>query len=282
MRPTPAPADSRPSPLLKGIRRPRKFSAIRRENVLAAMSPRRPSSSLEPFLGTYRIVWDSESNSYPRREIFKNNDPEDGLLELTRPKRAQAWPREHAAASSVVLRFCDSFLGADHTASHLKPALRPTPASASKSDSGSSSLLSPPSASPSLSRSSSRRSRPNTPSTSSSRNADSSSAHDPDGPPRFWQLDWDPSFPRLGFRHEGMDLTAAYGHALSFARVRDDRGFPFAVLDLRPASDQGGEGYITVVAKRVPDRFAREGLSEGERARLRMGEVQEGWVWDCC
>ncbi|OJT05592.1 hypothetical protein TRAPUB_3605 [Trametes pubescens] len=287
MRPTPAPADSRPSPLLKSTRRTKKFSAIRRENVLAAMSPRSPTTSLEPFLGTYRIVWDSESNWDPRHTIVDpaaERDPEDGLLVLTRPQRAQGWPREHAPSSSVVLRFCDSFLGADHTASVLKPSLHPTPTRvASDSDSpppSDPSLLSPlsaasPSRSPSSSSrspssASSLRSLPRAPSTSSGNSTTP-------GPPRFWHFAWDPSFPRLGFRHEGMDLTAPHGHALSFARVRDDRGAPFAVLDLAGAGvgAGGGDGCITVVAKRVPDRWAREGLSRGERERLGMVELDE-------
>ncbi|KAI0358534.1 hypothetical protein OH77DRAFT_1435104 [Trametes cingulata] len=258
------------------------------------MNPRCAASSLEPFLGTYRIVWDSHSNYDPRDVLFDDpRDPDDGLLTLARPQRAHAWPKEPVPSpSSVVLRICDSFLGTDRTASQLKPSPRPmlvsessesvdlpgsprslmalsSPASSSRS-----SLLRPALA-PSLSSSTSQQDK------------------DQDQTRRFWRFDWDPAFPRLGFRFEGMDLTAPRGHALSFAQIRDDAGRPFLVLDLRPAgwgsssshSGETGDGvegvghrggtYIMVVAKRVRDRYARGGLSDAERERLGMVELDE-------
>ncbi|KAI0373948.1 hypothetical protein BV20DRAFT_1049387 [Pilatotrama ljubarskyi] len=285
-------------------------NSIKRHKVLLIMNPRCAASSLEPFLGTYRIVWDSHSNYDPREALFDNDprgdrDPDDGLLTLTYPQRSQAWPKEPVSASSVVLRICDSFLGTDRTASQLRPSPRPvlvSESSASLNLPGSSpkSLLSEPHSSPASSSCSSLLRPAPTPSLASTRSFSAGSPSPSPSPSpfpsssdqehqehtrRFWRFDWDPSFPRLGFRFEGMDLTAARGHALSFSRIRDDAGRPFLVLDLRPtgwgASDAGewaegrSECYITVVAKRVADRYARGGLSEAERERLGMVELDE-------
>ncbi|KAI0775804.1 hypothetical protein BD413DRAFT_531723 [Trametes elegans] len=300
-----------PNPFLVGsvpstYRAPPSSNPIKKEKVFAAMNLRSAASSIEPFLGSYRIVWDSESNYDPRDVLFED-DLHNGLLTLTRPQRAYGWPKEPATPSSVVLRLCDSFLGTDRSASVLKPSPRPihgadrslsqrrrTP---SLSDSPSPPLSSPPSPSPPYAAPLSPHA--STPSLCSSRSSAPSRAarrtpeatREPEPARRFWRFDWDPSFPRLGFRFEGMDLSAPCGHALSFARIRDDRGHPFAVLDLRatatPEARGRGRGgavgeaaaveprYITVVAKRVPDTYAREGLSEAERARLGMVELDE-------
>ncbi|KAI0645788.1 hypothetical protein C8Q79DRAFT_1010695 [Trametes meyenii] len=300
-----------PDPLLdarKGTRR------INRDKVLRIMSSRCASSSLEPFLGTYRIVWDSHSNFDPRDVLLDSapadRDPCDGLLTLTRPQHAQGWPKEPTPSSSVVLRICDAFLGIDRTASFLKASPRPVPAASSSSSSLDTPSLSPVSlrSSASISRSSLLLPSGHSPYADSARtpasalNPSHSSSSLSIAAPSFrsildaggvWRFDWDPSFPRLGFRFEGMDLTAAHGHALSFSHIRDDRGCPFVVVDLRPAGwgEQGSDAgtgpagmrkgpdgelcSIVVVAKRVSDRYAREGLSEAERARLGMVELDD-------
>ncbi|KAI0633214.1 hypothetical protein C8Q77DRAFT_1157441 [Trametes polyzona] len=319
MRPAPSPTDPRPN-APKGIHwAKQKITPIKKENVLAAMSARSPTTTLEPFLGAYRIVWDSESNYDPRDVLFDDagtdRDPDDGLIILTRPQRAQAWPKEPAPSSSVVLRFCDTFLGTIRTASVIKPSPRPAPVADTLPAPFSSPSSSPLSSSPPSMYASSSRS-PSSVRTGTSR---STATDEDDGTGRFWRFDWDPSFPRLGFRFEGMDLTAPHGHALSFSRIRDDRGWPFLVVDLRPTGfgsargdgdmrvrcarkrdadsaerrssmlwvrgrdecgDRPGTGgeprpYITVVAKRVPDRYVREGLSDAERARLGMVELDD-------
>ncbi|KAI0663438.1 hypothetical protein C8Q70DRAFT_1050118 [Cubamyces menziesii] len=321
MMPQYSPADPRPVRARKGTRSTGYYT-IEKARVLQTMSLRCAASSLEPFLGTYRIVWDSESNYDPRDVLFAgpDRDPSDGLLTLSRPQHAHAWPKEPAPASSVVLRLCDSFIGTNRTASTLKPSPRPVPTSESSSSLGggapsqsTSSLLSsspaPSPLSPSFtssfvpplqSRSSASSSSLSTAASSSSRTGHAARTRS------FWRFDWDPSFPRLGFRFEGMDLTAARGHTLSFSHIRDDHGHPFAVVELRPTGwdDSEGDGveevmdeeeegewashravrrkrmfarkrqsYITVVAKRVQDQYSREGLSEGERERLGMVEL---------
>ncbi|KAI0675387.1 hypothetical protein C8Q78DRAFT_541583 [Trametes maxima] len=301
-------------PLLDAHKRTRR---INRHKLLRIMSARCPTASLEPFLGTYRIVWDSHSNYDPRdvlldhaRPAAADRDPCDGLLTLSRPQRAHAWPKEPTPSSPVVLTMCDAFLGIDRAASFLKASPRPVHAPAPTSSSSSSfSSLDTPSLSPASLRSSASASRSSllspfpTPSPSpspvsrpsSSLSIAAPSLRSPLAPGAgAWRIDWDPAFPRLGFRFEGMDLTAAHGHALSFSHIRDDRGCPFVVVDLRPAGwgEPGAEGrmgrrndrdtdtdtdgeqcYIVVVAKRVPDRYAREGLSEAERVRLGMVEL---------
>ncbi|KAI8992950.1 hypothetical protein BD414DRAFT_535539 [Trametes punicea] len=300
---------------LRACKGTRSKQIISKQRVLNAMNSRRPATSLEPFLGTYRIVWDSESNFDPRDVLFDgaqgDRDPCDGLLILTRPQRAQAWPKERPPSSNVVLRLCDSFLGTDRTASQLKPSPRPTPISesSSSSDMRSARAASPPSPfSTCLESNSSLRSSLSSASSSTTSSSSTTDVSRADHTRRFWRFDWDPSFPRLGFRFEGMDLTAPRGHALSFSHIRDDRGHPFAVVDLRPTgwgggADElgervslgggaesesylgrkrdsgGGDGepacYITVVAKRVVDQYSREGLSEAERERLGMVELDD-------
>ncbi|KAI0335141.1 hypothetical protein GY45DRAFT_1333947 [Cubamyces sp. BRFM 1775] len=306
-------AGPRPVRARKGTRSTK--NTIVKERVLEIMSLRCAASSLEPFLGTYRIVWDSESNYDPRDVLFASpdRDPSDGLLTLSRPQHAHAWPKEPAPASSVVLRLCDSFIGTNRTASTLKASPRPMLTSESTSSLGvgassgqsTSSLLStsptPSPLSPSFTSSfvpplQSRSSASSSLSTASSSRTDHARS--------VWRFDWDPSFPRLGFRFEGMDLTAARGHTLTFSHIRDDRGHPFAVVELRPTGwddevmedDDGGadddwashravrrkrvfarkrQSYITVVAKRVRDQYSREGLSEAERERLGMVELDD-------
>ncbi|KAI0779463.1 hypothetical protein C8Q74DRAFT_1259050 [Fomes fomentarius] len=74
-----------------------------------------------------------------------------------------------------------------------------------------------------------------------------------------------------------MDMTTAWGHSLSFTDLTDDRGFPFAVLELRPSGflqDDRNPFTIVVLAKRQRDRFGREGLTETERVRLGMREAK--------
>ncbi|OSD06961.1 hypothetical protein PYCCODRAFT_1431146 [Trametes coccinea BRFM310] len=286
-----------------GVRKgtPLKKSASR-QKVLDAMSSRCVATSLEPFLGTYRIVWDSESNCDPRDVLLDDSrgdrDVCDGLLTLTRPQCAHAWPKEPTTSTGVVLRLCDSFLGTNRTASLLKSSLPPVSKSSSSlslsaslyaASASSLSLLSSPQSSPLLS-----------PLSQASLYSISSrdSYQYPTTSPGFWRFDWDPSFPRLGFRFEGMDLTGPRGHALSFSDIRDDRGHPFAVLEFRPTGWDAGEhdgrrhrsaaecvkrraGYgaraccILVVAQRVRDRYDREGLSEAERERLGMREFDD-------
>ncbi|KAH9892654.1 hypothetical protein C8Q73DRAFT_791682 [Cubamyces lactineus] len=303
-------------------------NTIDKERILDIMSIRCAASSLEPFLGTYRIVWDSESNYDPRDVLFASpgpdRDPSDGLLTLRRPQHAHAWPKEPAPASSVVLRLCDSFIGTNRTASTLKPSPRPMLTSESSSSLGvggpsgqstSSLLSSSPSPTPSPLTPSFTSSLSFVPplqsrsSASSSSLSTAASSSRTDHARSFWRFDWDPSFPRLGFRFEGMDLTAARGHTLSFSHIRDDRGHPFAVVELRPTGWDDDDGvdnseamdddeaeeewashravrrkrvfarkrqtYITVVAKRVQDQYSREGLSEAERERLGMVELDD-------
>ncbi|CDO76958.1 hypothetical protein BN946_scf184281.g4 [Trametes cinnabarina] len=285
---------------LAARKRNHSINFVNRQRVLEAMRSRRLTTSLEPFLGTYRIVWDSESNCDPREELFDDarldRDPCDGLFTLTRPHYAQAWPKEPTASTGVVLRLRDSFLGTNRTASILDSSLPPlsrysaysTPHSASMS---SLSLLAASPTSPSDDSPTSQSSL----CSASSRDPSASSATRSRG---FWRFDWDPSFPRLGFRFEGMDLTGPRDHALSFSEIRDDHGHPFAVLEFRPtgweadrdghdarrqrsaeecaktrAARKGRACCIFVVAKRVRDRYDREGLSDAERERLGMREL---------
>ncbi|KAI0745918.1 hypothetical protein C8Q76DRAFT_790232 [Earliella scabrosa] len=223
------------------------------------------TTSLEPFLGTYHIVGDSKSTLEPGSPSSPCSlDLRDGVLTLTRPEPSHSWPKEPSpkhthgwsqeqgcVPSGVVLHLYDRFLGADHSASLLTPATDVSPPSASSSSfssSSSSSKSSPTSSSSQLIKSGTRR----------------------------WRLNWDPSFPRLGYQYEGMDATTTWGHTLSFSEIRDDRGHPFAILELRPAGSPKNDpdpSYITVLAKRQRDRYGREGLTEKERARLGWRDV---------
>ncbi|RPD57537.1 hypothetical protein L226DRAFT_532049 [Lentinus tigrinus ALCF2SS1-7] len=225
------------------------------------------TTSLEPYLGTYRIVWDSESTCEPRTPTAPHpTDLQDGVLTLTRPEHPLEWPKEPSPAdgpgSSVVLRLFDTLLGADRTASKL------TPSAFSIGPSSLSALSFSP-----LSDSSSHSS----PASSSSAVSSSlSSSKALTTPTRSWRFDWDASFPRLGFRFEGMDVTTTWGHSLAFSDLLDDAGYPFAVLELRPAGfrkDETEPYTILVLAKRQADRYGREGLTEAERERLGMRDV---------
>ncbi len=231
------------------------------------------TTSLEPFLGTYRIVWDSESAQEPRTpNSVSPMDLREGVLTLTRPEHSQQWPKEPSPKrgngwptepelssahdsdpSSVVLHIYDTFLGADRSASKLTPSVCPTRTPTSSSASSDSSSSSTTSAS------------------------ESSCALNRKHLTRSWRFNWDSTFPRLGFRFEGMDMTTAWGHSLSFTDLTDDRGFPFAALELRPSGflkDDRDPFTIVVLAKRQRDRFGREGLTETERVRLGMREAK--------
>ncbi|TFK86354.1 hypothetical protein K466DRAFT_587306 [Polyporus arcularius HHB13444] len=226
------------------------------------------TTSIEPYLGTYCIVWDSESTYEPRTPTSPYPDNlRDGVLTLTRPEHPPEWPKEPSPAdgsgSSVVLRLFDTFLGADRTASKLTP-------SAFSIDPSS---LSSPSSSPVLS--SSSLSPPSSSSSTSSSSMGSPTAK-PLTPTRSWRFDWDASFPRLGFRFEGMDVSTRWGHSLAFSDLLDDSGHPFAVLELRPAGfrkDEAEPYTIFVLAKRQADRYGRVGLTDAERGRLGMRDV---------
>ena len=249
--------------------------------------PRLAVASLDALLGTYRIVWDSQTYADPR-EPGSACDPRDGVLTLSRPELPPAWPKERSvsptasfslmgaltgphsegacAHESVVLRLCDSLLRTDRVASRLDRAALSGP---------------PRAASPAPPRrpTSPLRSFPSSCSSSStsSSSSSSSSSRAPGSPAQkrrtdLWRFDWDPAFPRLGYRFEGTDASAGAGHTLSFSEMRDDAGCPFAMLELRPAA---GRAPIVVVAKRQRDRYGREGLSDAERVRIRMVCVDE-------
>ena len=227
------------------------------------------TNSLEPYLGTYRIVWDSESTHEPRTPTSPHPaNLRDGVLTLTRPEHPPEWPKEpspgEGPGSSVVLRLFDTFLGADRTASKLMPSAFSISPSSFRS------------ASPLSSSSSSSLASPGSSSSSPASSLSSTAAKAPAMPTRSWRFDWDASFPRLGYRFEGMDVSTTWGHSLAFSDLLDDTGHPFAVLELRPAGfrkDEAEPYTILVLAKRQADRYGREGLTEAERERLGMRDV---------
>ncbi|KAI0683284.1 hypothetical protein C8T65DRAFT_749627 [Cerioporus squamosus] len=240
------------------------------------------TTSIEPYLGTYRIVWDSESAYEPRTPTSPRPphpaDLRDGVLTLMRPEHPPEWPKEPSpsdgSGSSVVLRLFDTFLGADRTASKL------TPSAFSLDPSALSSLsFSPLSSASSLSSQGSSSSFSSCSSSSSSpllRSTARAAKLPVLMPTRSWRFDWDASFPRLGYRFEGMDVSTTWGHSLAFSDLLDDAGHPFAVLELRPAGfrrDEPEPYTIVVLAKRQADRYGRVGLTNAERERLGMREV---------
>ncbi|KAH9942366.1 uncharacterized protein BXZ73DRAFT_97781 [Epithele typhae] len=263
--------------------------------------------SLDPYLGHYSVVWDSVSAKDPRTP---GADFHDAVISLTRPEVPPAWPKESSPSPSVapclsanfsltsprtpstsepvVLRVRDTQLGLYRAASRIERTTSstrgsPSPPPASPSSSGS------PRPGPRSSRSSSSASNSSSASgssarsyvtaSSSSRMSSSSSASTKRAPRSFFfRFDWDASFPRLGFRHEGMDVSAPGGHVLAFSPPdqADDAGRPFLVLELRPADPAADGEPVVVVAKKQVDEYTQAVLSDAERERVGMVAEDDG------